>query len=299
MVIVDMSGVMITKRQGRPGKALALLCALVAVAVLCGASRTQAADPLVLGVHPYLPTQEILNRFEPLATYLERHIGQPVRVSVSADYDVHLGHVALGTVDFGYLGPASYVALTAKYGAHPLLARMEIEGVPTFHGYIVVRQDDPARTVGDLRHRRFAFGDVRSTMSHVVPYALLLDAGVTKEDLAGFDFVGSHKNVALSVLTGTFDAGGVKEEVYQTFKTQGLRALAKSPPVSEHLFVAAKAMPADTVAALRNALMGLHDTDAGRKILAGIKKTATGLVAVSDADYAPLRDMITRVEASP
>lgn len=269
-------------------------CALV---LLCGAIQAlsaRAAEPLLLGVHPYLPAAEVLARFQPLAGYLSKAAGRPVTVTVAADYDAHIKRVGTGAVDFGYMGPAPYVELVAEYGPQRLLARQSVNGAPSFHGHIVVADASPLQTMADLKGRRFAFGDAESTMSHMVPYAMMLSAGVAKKDLAAHAFLGSHRNVALAVLSGAFDAGAVKEEIYTEFSTRGLRALAKSPPVSEHLFVASKRMTDADAQAVRTVMQAMRGDPAGRTALTAIKATIDGLVAVTDSDYDPLREMIAR-----
>lgn len=129
-------------------------------------------------------------------------------------------------------------------------------------------------------------------MSHQVPYAMMLDVGVGKKDLAAHAFLGSHRNVALAVLSGAFDAGAVKEEIYLEYASRGLRALAKSPPVSEHVFVASKRMNAADADAIQTAMTAMGDVPAGRAALAAVKASIDGLVAVTDTDYDPLRKMI-------
>lgn len=275
---------------------------LVALAVWFSAltpASAQVAEPVVLGVHPYLSAPEILKRFSPLAEHLASALNRPVTVSVSPDYERHIKRIAKGSVDIAYIGPAAYVTLTDEHGPQTLLARLAVKGSPQFYGYIVVRTDSSLTNVKDLRGKRFAFGDEQSTMSHLVPHAMLAEAHVSKQDLEHYAFVGSHENVALSVLAGAFDAGGVKEEVYQTYRNKGLRALAKSPPVSEHLFVASTQLSHKEAEVARETLLSLATTAQGRVALKDIKSTADGLVAVSDVDYDPLRKLIAPPKGEP
>ena len=275
---------------------------LVALTVWCSAltlTSVLAAEPVVLGVHPYLLASEILNRFTPLAEHLAATMDRPVVVSVAPDYDSHIKRIAEGAVDIAYLGPAAYVTLTDVHGPQILLARLVVNGSPQFYGYIVVRTDSPLARLTDLKGKRFAFGDEQSTMSHLVPNAMLAEARVSKQDLAHHAFVGSHENVALSVLAGAFDAGGVKEEIYQAYRDKGIRVLAKSPPVSEHLFVASTRLSNKETTVVRETLLSLTATAQGRVALKAIKSTADDLATVSDADYDPLRKMISLSGSKP
>jgi phosphonate transport system substrate-binding protein len=133
-------------------------------------------------------------------------------------------------------------------------------------------------------------------MSHLVPRFMLWKAGVSTDDLADYRFLGSHTNVALGVLAGDFDAGAVKEEVFYQYEQQGLRALATTPPFSEHLFVARSTLPPRTLAILREALFRIKDTPEGQIILAGIKNRLTGMVPVQDSDYDNLREVLKTLQ---
>ena len=276
---------------------------LVRLVALClpligAAAAAVAAEPLILAVHPYLPPGEITQRFTPLAEVLSRTVGRPVFVRVGRSYAEHIDAIGTDSVDIAYVGPAAYVTLVNGYGGKPLLARQVVDGDPMLHGEIIVRQDSPIRSLAELRGKRFAFGDPDSTMSHVVAAAMLRDAGVPESALAQADFLNAHRNVALAVLAGDFDAGAVKEEVYVEFQRQGLRSIAQQPPVADHLFVTAAKLPAELVAALRQALLTLPDTPAGRAALTAIAPGMTGMVAVRDSDYDSLRTLM-RVAPPP
>jgi len=75
---------------------------------------------------------------------------------------------------------------------------------------------------------------------------MMRQAGVTIDKLAGHAFLKNHHNVALGVLLGNFDAGAVKEDVFDEYRQQGLKTLKKTPPISEHLFVVRKTLPPET-----------------------------------------------------
>ena len=148
----------------------------------CLPTTTSAHDPLILAIHPYLPFAELQDRFTPLADYLGNQLGRNVVVRIGRNYQDHMGHVGRNEVDFAFMGPAQYVTLIDKFGEKPLLARLEINGKPVFHGKIITAKDSPIATLAALKGKRFAFGDPESTMSHLVPRFMLLD-----EPFAGVD----------------------------------------------------------------------------------------------------------------
>jgi phosphonate transport system substrate-binding protein len=255
-----------------------------------------AEDTLILAVHPFLPATSLLPKFEPLAAHLGRSLGRPVRVAISRDYDDHIRRVSSGEVDIAYMGPASYVKLVGTYGEVPLLARLEIKGNPAFHGVIFVHKDSPIQTLEEIAGKRFAFGSPTSTMGTLVPRHVLRQAGVSLKDLGGFGSLGNHDNIALAVLVGDFDAGAIKEETFSKYEPRGLRSLAVTPSISEHLFVAAADLPADTVAEVRKILLRTGEDEEGLEVLRSIKGTVSGFVPVEDGDYDNLRRILSEVE---
>jgi|SRR3990172_9002711 len=270
---------------------LAIL-ALSFFTLLCTAGFANTQEPLTLEIHPYLPATEIAQRFTPLADYLGSKIGRPVVIKIAKDYDEHIDEIGKDKVDIAYMGPASYVKLVEKYGRKPILARQEINGKPTFKGAIIVVKESPIRGLADLKGKRFAFGDPDSTMSHLVPRYMLWKAGVDIKDLRHHVFLSNHHNVVLGVLSGDFDAGAVKDDVFYEYEKRGIRALVWTPAISEHLFVTRSNLPEKTVKQLRAAFYGLKDDREGAAVMTSIHKNMTGMAPARDEDYDNLRGIL-------
>ena len=259
-------------------------------------AATHSKTPFILAVHPYLSSAEIQQRFAPLAEYLSQQLGHEVQVRVGRDYEEHIEAIGLNSVDIAFMGPASYVKLTARYGARPLLARIEIKGKPILSGYIITSANSPLRTLAELRGKRFAFVDPGSTMGTIVPRYVMQQAGVGLKQLGAYQHLNGHKDVALGVLNGDFDAGAVKSEIYDEMASRGLRVLAKLPDVSEHAFVTRADLPVKQVAILRQALLQLKNTEEGQAILRAINKDMTAMTPTVDHDFDSLRKLQRAVD---
>lgn len=262
--------------------------------IVCAAlfNRAAAQEPLILAVHPYLAPSEIVSRFTPLADQLAQALGVPIHVRVGRSYAEHIDAIGSDSVDLAYIGPVAYVRLVAKHGKKPLLARQEVNGKASQRGMIFVRQDSPVWELVQLKGKRFAFGDPNSTMSYVVPKYLLQQAGIAETALGQRSFLGAHKNVVLAVLAGDYDAGAVKEEVFLEFSKKGLRALATTPPIADHAFVASAKLPTAIVKRMQRALLTLKDSTTGREVLERVHPGTTALVRAQDEDYDNLRAML-------
>lgn len=249
-------------------------------------SRAAAAEPpLELWIHPYLHAPDLVRRFTPLASYLEEKVGRKVEIRISLSYESHKERLGQDRADLAFVGPFSYAQMTDRDGPKIILATLESSGTTSFYGVIAVRRDSPIRHLADLAGKKFAFGDKDSTMGTLVPRYLLQKAGLGVARLGSYNFLHSHNDVALAILGGFYDAGGLKEEVFQEYAPRGLRLLARTPPIPEHLFLASKKLPAELVQNLRAALLALKDP----AILTPIQKNATGMVALTDRDYELVR----------
>ncbi|MEJ2213106.1 MAG: phosphate/phosphite/phosphonate ABC transporter substrate-binding protein [Gammaproteobacteria bacterium] len=247
---------------------------------------------LILGVHPYIDAESIKKRFAPLAQYLSVNLGTNIEVRVGKDYESHIETIGHDNIDIAFMGPASYVGLTQKYGKKPLLARLEANGKPSFSGHIIVRKESPLQKIEDLKNTFFAFGDKNSTMSTLVPQSVLQKQGIGLDDLAGYRHFKGHKNVAIAVLAGDADAGAVKEEILTQYESRGLRSLIKLPDISEHLFVTSSDLHPALINKIRGLLLAINQPTQIKGLLQPIKKKITGLVEVKDSDYDSLRELI-------
>lgn len=258
--------------------------------------NVHAQEPLTFSILPYRIERDLRASFTPLANYLSKKIGQPIKVVITRSYEEQIDKMGKGKLDLAFMGPSTYIKMVDRYGKKSILGRLETNGKPTYHGVIFVAKNSPIGSLADLRGKRFAFGDPNSTMSHLVPEYLLWKAGVTVEQLGTHTFLGKHDNVALGVLSGDFDAGAVKEDVFLQYEKRGLKMLVRTAEFSDHLFVAGNKLPEKTVQALRKALSDLKNDNEGRAILSRVREGVTGIVPAHDNDYDSLREVLRQLE---
>ncbi|MBF0368102.1 MAG: phosphate/phosphite/phosphonate ABC transporter substrate-binding protein [Magnetococcales bacterium] len=262
------------------------------VAACLLASPGYGNEALVLRIHPYLGASKLIEKFTPLANHIATVLEKPVRIRISPDYKDHIRAIGQGDFDLAYLGPMLYVQTAEKRADLPILARLEVNGSPTFRGVIFARQKSSLEKLADLAGKKMAFGDPNSTMSHLVPRYMLLKAGVSEDRLAEYGHLSNHENVALGVLMGFFDGGAVKEGVFYKYRDRGLKALAWSPHISEHVIVANDHFPQGDIAALQKNLYQLHHSESGQAILHAIKPSVSALVPGEGSDFDPLREIL-------
>jgi len=110
--------------------------------------------------------------------------------------------------------------------------------------------------------------------------------------LSDYSNLKNHHNVALSVLLGKYDAGGVKEEVFKEYESRGLKVIQWSPDIPTHLFVARQGLAQQKIDQISRLLQNLQQADA-TSILQNIKKGTTAIIPTQIEEYAELRTLIS------
>ncbi len=251
---------------------------------------------IILAVHPYASPVELARQYAPLLEYLSKAVGKPVGLSVSQTYESHIARVGRDNVDFAMMGPSSYVTMSEQASVKKLLCCFEVHGAPYFQGCVFVRNDNPATSLKDLAGKSFAAVSRNSTMSYFAPRYLFHQAGVVFPE-AHLKILNGHNNVCLNVLSGDVNAGAVREKAYDRYKARGLKVIAMTPKIREHLFVATNKLDAEMATRIQNALLAIQSPEDVKRLLVPIKTNMTGLSSVADADYDPLRAIMNVVQS--
>jgi len=125
--------------------------------------------------------------------------------------------------------------------------------------------------------------------------SLLQQAGLSINDTK-FRYAGSHEEVALAVVRGEFDVGGIKTSIAGKYAHMGLRFLAESKPLPGFLLVAnKKTLAAEQIEKIRDILLQLRPLDNAshaeltRDWGGNVRYGAT---EVKDSDYDVIRDQL-------
>lgn len=250
------------------------------------------------GVYPYLSFEELQKRFTPFVKYLSEEIGHEITLHIGIDYPEHINTVGLDSVDIAYMGPAEYVFITRDYGQKPLLAIVETDHTIYYQGKIITRIDNQLNQLSDFLGSEFAFVQPQSTMGYLIPQWMLLQEESTLSPLSKPTFIGSHNNVAIGVLTGDYQIGAVKEEVFYTYEEQGLKCIATTPNIPGHCFVGQSKLSPELINKLQHALFNISATSSGKQILCNINQDITGILPIKDEEYNGLRKMLGQLKDS-
>jgi phosphonate transport system substrate-binding protein len=260
---------------------------LAALALAPGAALARR-DPAVFVVHPYDTPSRVYARFRPLTLYLGGVLGRPLRLVIATTYDEQIEMIATGRADYAYIGPTPYVRARARAPVEILAGEAE-QGQAFYQSALVVRADSAIRRVADLAGRRIALGAEISMSSAVAPKQMLAQAGLKRADLAELAHLDRHERVALAVLHGDFDAGGLRLDIAKAYLPRGLRILATSQPLPPHVIAASPRVTAAEAGQVRQAL--LHPDEAGVESFRALGPQ-TGFVAIEDSHFHAVRRMV-------
>ncbi|MGZ5875846.1 MAG: phosphate/phosphite/phosphonate ABC transporter substrate-binding protein, partial [Bradyrhizobium sp.] len=226
-----------------------------------------------------------------LQTYLSDALGAAVKLVVPKDYNATLEGLGNGSFEFAILGAVGYVRAHEKFGVVPLVQR-DID--KQFHSLFITQANSSINSLGDLKGKRFAFGDFVSTSGHVMPYRSMVEAGIDPtRDLRWSRFAGSHAATVKAVAAGVADAGSVDETVFRSLVADGkvdgskLRVFYTTPPFVDYVWVARKEV--DGAMQKKFAEAFLHLTPGRDDKVLGILR-GKRFAVVTDAEYQPVQD---------
>ena len=269
---------------------------LVLAILIAGlATRPAAGRELKFGFTPFLSEAEMQGEYEPLMTYLSDSIGQKVVLYVAKDYGDLRTQMEAGSVDIGSFSPFAYVD-AARGGKIRIIGQSLIDGASTYRGAIVVRKDSGLNSLADLKGKRFAFVDPKSTSGYVYPRAMLIEKGMApdtyfKETI----FAGSHDKVIAAVLDGRADAGAIYESALGIAKAEGvptenLVTIASTEPIPHDAITVRIGLEERLTKKIQTALVELDKSEAGRRLIANSKpKKLTGYVIAKDNQFDVVR----------
>lgn len=269
-----------------------LLAMSAAACLMLFFSPVQAQQALVFGVHPFKAPDELAKMFRPLIDHLQKETGRSISFRSAKDYDAALAALVAGEIHITYMGPSLFTIAAEKHpGKIQLIGTAAKGGKPTFKGVIIAKEGSAINSLADLKGKKFAFGDRESTLSCYIPADMLMQAGVF--DGLQYKFLGSHDNVAKAVSMGVFDAGGLQPGVAEKYVGKGVKIIAESAPVYEHVLVVSSGVDVETTKKIQAAVLNLKDP----AVLDPIMKGMSGFVATKPSDYDNLRAIMKKVDA--
>ena len=222
--------------------------------------------------------------WNPIMTYVGRKSGVPLELKLSKTAQEGNAIAEKGGYDFQYTN--HFFTPDRDRLGWKVIARPAGPGI---RSQIVVPEDSPIQTLHDLNGKDVGFVTPDGFTGYWLPYDALLRAKVKVNVV----FTGNQEASSAQLRVNKIAAAGVNSSVmarYGRRESFAYRALWTSEVYQDLCIMANPKVPADKIAAVRAALIGMvHDAE-GRKVLeAGaelLKSTGDlGFVAADDRDY--------------
>jgi phosphonate transport system substrate-binding protein len=223
---------------------------------LCLPGALFAAEPLRFAAVALENKEVMISQFSPLLARISQHIGQPTKFVFHDHYDAILDAFSRRQVDLAYLGPLPYVRLREQNDQVELVVRFkEADGSGSYRCVIAAFRGDAIR-LADLKNKTLGLTQTLSTCGPLSVNGLLRKHAGFGLNQTRQKMLGSHENVALSIIGGDVAAGGMKEAIAGKYVGLGLEVLARTDPLPGFALVANRAtLTATEIARLRQFLL--------------------------------------------
>jgi phosphonate transport system substrate-binding protein len=268
-----------------------------AASAFAGVSR-RAETVLRFGFDLRTTPQEDAKQYLPFLNYLKRETGYTFELRFTPAGSSIVDQLGQGKVHFAAIGADSYLQARTRYGVVPLVRGLNASGRGEYQAVIVVAPHSPIRKIEELRGKRFAFGNKISTQGHLIPRIILAEHGIGLENLAGYEYTGSHLNSANAVAAGRFDAGGMQDTLGRELADAGLlRIIHTSRNYPSSGIAANKDVPPAVLARVRRAFLDFQPRGRDAADLYHWDRTEmpNGFMPARDEDYAELRKWVERL----
>jgi len=210
----------------------------------------------------------------------------------SKTYDDVIIKVTSGDADIGYVGPFSYVDAQDNYGVRLMCRTLSADSVEFYHSMITTRKDSGIDSLQDLKGKRFAFTDKKSTSGYLFPMTHLKKQGVELEDFSEVKFLKRHANSLLAVYKGHVDAGATSYTAIDKVDIDfdEINMLWKSDPIYRGPWIARKNLPDSLFNTIQAAMLKISNSPQADEIFEGL--TTKGFIAGQDSDYDNVRDVV-------
>lgn len=175
--------------------------------------------------------------YRPVFDAVARSTGLHFDLKVAQSYGGVIEAMCNDAADIAFVGPVTYLQAKRR-GCAEMLAVAVKSGRSVYYAGLFVRPESAVRTIGDLKGKRVAFGDINSTSAFVFPVAMFLDAGIDPaRDLSAVRMTGTHANSLAALVNGEVDAAALSFDSYDKAVranvpgVRDLRVVARSGPI--------------------------------------------------------------------
>ncbi len=269
---------------------------IAAISLAFATTGAFAQKTLELGVGLFQPDKEKNDAtYKPMADYLAKKLGQPVRLRTVDTWEGLAKSLASGETDMALMGPWGYVLANHQAGAE-VVATILYQGKPEYFAIMVTSPKSGINSIEDMKGKTFAFGDKGSTSGYLIPFHEFQKRGLDPDKYFSKVIYTKHQAIETQVTRGELDAGADYNRNRDTMINDGLikasdsKIVWTSSPLPNDAFAVSKDLAKDK-AFTAKLTKALEDMGNELKTQANLlPNNYTGFVAKDNTYYKPIRD---------
>lgn len=201
--------------------------------------------------------------------------GLKIEIVVTKNYEELVNKFKDGSVDFGFFSPVNFISAEKDAGAKVLLKKV-YDKSEFYYGALVVRADSKIKKVADVKSKKVAFVDPKSTSGYLYPLVMFKKAAFSVKDVQA-EFAGTHDEAVKAVAEGRVDAATVwadepktNEGAWTNYQEKNpgtkFRVIAWSDPIPNDAFAVRSAFyeeQPNVVFKVMEGLIGMSDLQKG------------------------------------
>ncbi len=244
-----------------------------------------------IGVISRYPPNIIFNGYQPIIDYLNQNDKYHFELKLSTSYTETVDQLIQGKVAIAFFGSLLYINAHERYGIVPILKPLNEDFKPFFKSVVFVKNNDKINSIKDLKAKRIALPSEESFSGNWLIKYELLKYNLLEKDIKEIKNFAYHQNVIYQVLSGSFDAGVVKDRVIREYNDRGIKIIGFSEPVPGSPIVAAKDYDTDIINTIKSLLLkiNLKETKYKELVKSWDNEFTFGFVEAKDSDYDLIR----------
>lgn len=250
---------------------------------------------LVFASLPMENKEAIYKAFAPLMNHLSQTLHVNIQYEFSDSYEILLDKIVNGKIDIAYLGPLPYITLRSYYShITPLVHFKEASGEASYTCSIIGLEDD-IKMLGTMQNVTIALTDSLSTCGYLSTEGLLKKMHNSLE-YNFYHYVHKHDTVALEIIRGHYQYGGIKTSIAKRYEHLGIAILATTKSLPGFAMIAdTKRLSQEKILQIQQTLLQINQIDKD----AWGENVKYGCVEAKDKDYQALRELQQGVKIQP
>ena len=210
----------------------------------------KAEEVLRIGAIPDQNPERLNRLYKVLSSELSEQLNVQVRYIPVTNYAAAVTAFRTGNLDLVWFGGLTGVQARLQTKDAKVLVQRDID--EKFHSVFIANKKSSIKKINNinelqtLKNKRFTFGSESSTSGRLMPQYFLTKAGVQLKDFKGGrpGFSGSHDATLMLVQSGSYEAGALNEQVWESNLKRGRVNLSKvfviwkTPPYYDYHWLA-------------------------------------------------------------